>query len=152
MFSPCENNGLYILGVAASNLCFGFLYCFRSVMKFVYLFLYSSRSSASNEQQVEEDFVFERIKEDSFSEQEVSVHTITDATEEERLVTRKEKSFNKDELRITSSEDLLQLLTKPEAMNREVFILELLIKREGMKCVTPEGKVFSDLKMDQFNL
>ncbi|CAB4016585.1 Hypothetical predicted protein, partial [Paramuricea clavata] len=101
----------------------------------------SSKSSASSEQQVEEDFVFERIKEDSFSEQEVSVHTIADTTEEERLVVHKEKCFNKDELRLTSSEDLLQLLTKSEAMNKEVFILELLIKREGMKCVTPEGSL-----------
>ena len=110
-------------------------------MYFRCLLSYSSKSSASSEQQVEEDFVFERIKEDSFSEQEVSVHTIADTAEAERLVTHKEKSFNKDELRLTSSEDLLQLLTKPEAMNKDVFILELLIKREGMKCVTPEGKV-----------
>ena len=110
--------------------------CFRC------FFLYSSKSSASSEQQVEEDLVFERIKEDSFSEQEVSVHTICDAAEDNLLVIHKEKSFNKDELRNTSSEDLLQLLTKPEAMNKEVFILELLIKREGIKCVTPEGEAF----------
>lgn len=87
--------------------------------------------------------MFERIKEDSFSDQEVSVHTINDTTEHGLLVTRKEKSFNKDELRMTSSEDLLHLLAKQEAMNKEVFILELLIKREGMKCVTPGGKTSS---------
>lgn len=69
----------------------------------------------------------------------MSVHSISDP-EDELLITHKEKSFNKKELLNTSSEDLLQLLTKPEAMNREVFVLELLIKREGMKCVTPEGK------------
>ena len=87
--------------------------------------------------------MFERIKEDSFSEQEVSVHSISDP-EDEPLITHKEKSFNKDELRNTSSEDLHQLLTKPGAMNREVFILELLIQREGMKCVTPEGKLLEN--------
>ena len=67
------------------------------------------------------------------------MHNISDTTEEERLITHKEKSFNKEELRMSSSEDLLQLLTNHEAMNKEVFILELLIKREGMTCVTPEG-------------
>lgn len=100
---------------------------------------YNSKSSAGTEASGEEDLVFERIKEDSFSDQEVSVHSISDATENQHLITHKEKSFNKDELRMTSSEDLLQLLTKHKAMNKEVFILELLIKREGMKCVTPEG-------------
>lgn len=70
----------------------------------------------------------------------MTVHSITDTTEDELLELHKEKSFDKEELRITPSEDLLRLLTRPEAMNKEVFILELLIQREGMKCVTPEGK------------
>lgn len=94
----------------------------------------------SGEKQVGDDDVFERIKEDSFSDKEVSVHNLTENTEEqEEEMRNQEEPFDKDVLRNTSSADLLGQLSTPGAMNKGVFILELLIKREGRTCLTPEG-------------
>lgn len=89
-----------------------------------------------------DDDVFERIKEESFSNSDLSVHDLTESSEEKDLdMELQGTTFNKEALQIMSSEDLLGQLRKPQAMNKEVFILELLIKREGMTCLTPDGSL-----------
>ena len=104
--------------------------------------MFCSNDSASGDKTVEEDDVFERIKEDSLSERQISVQNITEDTEEERDVKQnKDETFDKDLLSSMSSEELVGQLGTLEVMKKDVFILELLIKREGKSCLTPEGSL-----------
>ena len=76
------------------------------------------------------------------SERQISVQNITEDTEEERDVNQnKDETFDKDLLSSMSSEELVGQLGTLEIMKKDVFILELLIKREGKSCLTPEGSL-----------
>ena len=103
---------------------------------------FCSNDSETIEKLGRDDDVFERIKEESFSNSDLSVRDLTESSEEKDLdMEQQGTTFNKEALQIMSSEDLLGQLRKPQAMNKEVFILELLIKREGMSCLTPDGSL-----------
>ena len=90
-----------------------------------------------------EDDVFERIKEKSLQGQEVAVREPGEQPGEEQTqqqqLQEQEATFDKDTIRHMSSVDLFRSLNNSQAMKKEVFILELLIKREGKSCVTSQG-------------
>ncbi|XP_046843566.1 phosphorylase b kinase regulatory subunit beta-like isoform X2 [Xenia sp. Carnegie-2017] len=84
--------------------------------------------------------VFQQIKEESLTEPEVPVQNIADWTSVEDEV-KEYKPLDKDEIRSHSNEQLLSMLTNVDAIEKEVLILDLLIKREGMKCVVGEDSL-----------
>lgn len=96
-----------------------------------------SKNDQSNDDH-DQEYVFQQIKEESLTEPEVPVQNIADWTSVEDEV-KEYKPLDKDEIRSHSNEQLLSMLTNVDAIEKEVLILDLLIKREGMKCVIGEG-------------